>query len=262
MSEQNESRPAVQSLDRAFQILRTFDLDHPARGVSEIARIVGLTPSTTHRLLTSLQENNLVRRTEDGRQFTLGSELMRLAQVARNTVKLTDLARPILTWLRDQTEETAALHIIDPTPGRIVIDQIESLQPLRRTYTDLGELIPLHQGAAGKVLLAHASEGLIELTLSRPLEKVTSRTLTDPVALRERLVSVHKKGYSLSVEERIVGVCTAAVPVMDHTGTVNTAISISGPASRVDRARMMSFLPYLRSGADDLSRELGARRKP
>jgi IclR family transcriptional regulator, acetate operon repressor len=114
-------RRGVQSLDRAVAILRTFDRHHSARGVTETARLVGLTPSTTHRLLASLQEHGLVRKDPQGR-YTLGPELLRLAQVARDTVTLTDIARPVMSCLRDQTNETVALHVADLTPARIVLD--------------------------------------------------------------------------------------------------------------------------------------------
>jgi IclR family transcriptional regulator, acetate operon repressor len=246
----------VQSLDRAVAILRTFDRHHSARGVTETARLVGLTPSTTHRLLASLQEHGLVRKDPQGR-YTLGPELLRLAQVARDTVTLTDIARPVMSCLRDQTNETVALHVADLTPARIVLDQVESHQALRRTYTEVGQPVPIHEGAPGKVLLANLPETQREAVLARPLPKATPRTIVDPDALRAELKRVRDWGYALSFEERVPGISTLAVPVRDHSGQVAAAISVSGPSSRMSRSRLMEILPHAQQATADLSRTLG-----
>jgi IclR family transcriptional regulator, acetate operon repressor len=257
MAEVPTRRAGVQSLDRAVQILQTFDTEHPVRGVSEIARLVGLTPSTTHRLLASLQAHALVRKAGDGTRYALGPELLRLAQVARGTMNLAELARPTMVWLRDQTDETVALHVADATPQRVVLDQVESRQPLRRTYTEVGQPVPIHEGGPGKVLLAFHPPEVQEAVLSRPLEKATPNTINQPEQLREELRKVREQDHAMSYEERIPGISTVAVPVRDHSRAVAAALSVSGPSSRMTPERLHEILPLARSAAREIGRILG-----
>ncbi|MGH2820897.1 MAG: IclR family transcriptional regulator, partial [Actinomycetota bacterium] len=145
---------AVKSLDRAVAILNAFSMERPELAMSEISRLTGLTTSTTHRLLGALQAHGLVRQV-GARRYALGPQLRRLARAASVQSDVQDAARPIMQTMRDEGGETVGLHILDPSNQRVVIDQLESHEPLRRTYTELGQRIPLNQGAPGKVLLAH-----------------------------------------------------------------------------------------------------------
>jgi len=252
-------RSGVQSLDRAVSILRTFSVEHPTRGVSEIAREVGLTPSTTHRLLASLGALGMVRRVPNSADYALGPELLRLAYLAHQQMKLAELARPIMINLRNATGETVGLHVVDDTPARIVLDQVESPHALRRTYTEIGEPVAIHEGAPGKVLLAHLPEAVRESVLAEPLSKPTEHTIVDPDRLRTELDAVRKQGYAISVEERVPGISTVAVPIRGYDNLVGASISVSGPSSRMTLARLMDLVPVVQVSARKLSARLGQR---
>jgi IclR family transcriptional regulator, acetate operon repressor len=126
----------VQSIDRAAAILRCF-ADRPAElTLSEIARATGLTTSTVHRLLAAMQANHLVRQTRD-RRYAPGQLLVQLVRRGAVSTTLREAARPAMVALRDEVEETVGLHSLTPGDERVVVDQVESHHPLRRTYTDL-----------------------------------------------------------------------------------------------------------------------------
>ena len=61
-----------------------------------------------------------------------------------------------MTALRDEVDETVGLHELLPTGERVVVDQVECHQELRRHYTDIGIPIPLPHGAPGKAMLSDA----------------------------------------------------------------------------------------------------------
>ncbi|MDQ4059299.1 MAG: IclR family transcriptional regulator, partial [Actinomycetota bacterium] len=166
-----ESGPkTVQSFDRAVAILDAFTADRSELGVSEIARITKLSRSTVHRLLVTLRRHELIQQIPDSTNYALGPHLLRLAQAAFSHVNLQKAARPIMSQLRDQCDETVGLHgRLGPTT-RTVLDQVESSQPLRRTYIEIGLPIPIYQGAPGKVLLAFSSRELQEEILAGKLE--------------------------------------------------------------------------------------------
>jgi IclR family transcriptional regulator, acetate operon repressor len=254
---QDDGQKTVQSFDRAVAILDTFSAERPELGVSEIARSTGLSRSTVHRLLTTLRRHDLVQQVPDSTDYALGPHLLRLAQVASSNVNLQKAARVVMTELRNLCDETVGLHTRLGPFTRTVLDQVESSQPLRRIYTEIGSAIPIYQGAPGKVMLAYSPDELQEEILAGKLEAATERSITDPQRLRKELKRVRKLGYALSFEERVPGISTIAVPIANHTGAVIAALSVSGPSTRVDRRRLLDCLPHVAHAAQLVSTSLG-----
>jgi len=254
---QENGPKTVQSFDRAVAILDAFTADRTELGVSEIARITGLSRSTVHRLLVTLRRHELVQQLPNSSNYALGPHLLRLAQIAFSNINLQSAARGTMIRLRDQCNETVGLHTRLGTATRTVLDQVESSQPLRRTYTEVGMSIPIYQGAPGKILLAFSPEELQEEILGGQLEPATPRSITDPKKLRAELGRTRKNGYALSFEERVPGISTLAVPIFDHTGRVAAALSVTGPSSRVNKARLLEILPLAVDAASAASANLG-----
>jgi IclR family acetate operon transcriptional repressor len=230
-------RAAVQSIDRAVAILRCFDIRRPDLGISELARATGLSTSTVHRLLLAMQANGLVRQTAD-RRYALGPLVAQLARSGGIPDTLRDAAMPVLQALRDDTEETAAVHELLPSGERIVVDQVESRHQLRRTYTEFGIPVPLPQGAPGKVLLAFAPWEQQVAVLATPLEQVLPQTITDPEVLAAQLAEARARGFASSMSERTPGIRSVAAAVFDFSGQPVGCLSISGPELRMSPERM------------------------
>ncbi|WP_224392341.1 IclR family transcriptional regulator [Pseudonocardia sp. ICBG1293] len=246
----------VQSIDRAVAILSVFSRARPVAGISEIARLTGLTRGTTHRLVSALASHGFMAQAADSTAYSLGPRLLGLGEVAREQLTLESQAVPIMTQLRDRTGETVGLHVLDAEPSRRTIAQVESQQPLRRIYTDLGVARPAHEGAPGKALLAHAAPERLALV---------RRRLADAPSAQERLdrqiEGVRRAGFAISLEERVPGVVAVAMPVFDHTGAV-AALSVSVPAVRAGRDELVGFVPVLREAVDELSARLGGTGAP
>ena len=254
---QERGPKTVQSFDRAVAILDAFTANRSELGVSEIARITGLSRSTVHRLLVTLRRHELVQQLPNSTDYALGPHLLRLAQAAYSHVNLQKAARAIMPQLRDECDETVGLNArLGPTT-RTVLYQVESRQPLRRTYTEIGMPIPIYQGAPGKVLLAFSSRELQEEILAGELLPATSRSITDPDKLRAELARTRKSGYALSLEERVKGISTLAVPIANHTGMVIAALSVTGPSSRLSKKRLLELVPPAARAADTISVSLG-----
>lgn len=238
--------------------MSAFSSARPIASVSELAMATNLTKSTAHRILNTLVQHGLIVQVPKTTNYCLGPRIMSLAEVARLHVSLEMLAEPTMTGLRDYTSETVALHVLDGTPMRRTVSQVESTLPLRRIYTDVGVPIPPHQGAPGKVLLAFSPEETQRRVLSRDLRDAVTHTRIDPDTLRQELSSVHEDGYAISIEGRVIGVVGVAVPVFQHDGTVVAALSISVPSVRADETKMRELVPRLVQGANEISRQLGA----
>ncbi|BBZ01436.1 IclR family transcriptional regulator [Mycolicibacterium chitae] len=244
----------IAAVDRAVAVLDAFTHGELRLGVSDIARATGLSTSTVHRVLASLCTHALV--TKVGPNYALGPRVLQLAAAARDTGNLTAVARPVMTRLRDSTGETVGLHVAK-NGGRFVVDQVESTQPLRRTYTEWGQSIPLYQGAPSRVLLAYSDERTIAEVLAGPFESITASTVIDRAELTRQIALVREHGYTFSFEERVAGIRSIAVPLWDYTGTVVAAMSVTGPAMRVTEEWMYRMLPVILAAAADISGELG-----
>jgi IclR family acetate operon transcriptional repressor len=255
-----ERRRGVQSIDRAVAILRCFDALHPELGISDISRQTGLSTSTTHRLLSALQDNGVVRQTRE-RRYALGPLLMRLARGGVLPSAVHEVARPTMTRLRDEVEETIGLHVLLPTQERAVIDQVETRQPLRRTYTEFGVPIPLPLGAPGKVLLAHLAHDVQEAVLARPIPAATPTTPTDPELLRKQLADIRASNVAFSYSERTAGIRTIASAIFDAADLPVASVSISAPTSRMPEERMERLAPLVAAAAWTISQGLGATRE-
>ncbi|GAA5131424.1 IclR family transcriptional regulator [Pseudonocardia adelaidensis] len=251
------SRAGVQSIDRAVAILRCFDARRPELGISEIARMTGLSTSTTHRLLAAMQSNSLVRQTP-GRRYGLGPLLVQLARSGAVPTTLRDAALPFLRALRDEIEETVAVHELLPTDERAVVDQVESHQELRRTYTDIGVPLALPHGAPGKAILAMLPPARQERWLSRPIPAATPRTITDPDELRAQLATIRTRGWAESLAERYPGIRAVAAPLFDDTGAVVGALGTSVPEVRMDDRRAAELGARVKAVAWSVSETLGA----
>jgi IclR family acetate operon transcriptional repressor len=256
-NEQARSTRGVQSIDRAAAILRSFSEQRVELTLSEIARATGLTTSTVHRLLAAMQHNRLVRQTRE-RRYAPGPLIVQLVRGGAVATTLREAALPTMTALCHAVEETVGLHSLLPTDERVVVDQVESHQPLRRTYTELGMPIPLPYGAPGKVLCAWLSTEHCEAILEREIPPLTPTTITDAETLRKQMADIRHRGYALSMAERVSGIRTVAAAFFDHNGAVTGCVSVSGPEIRMPTERMELLGPQVRQAAWAVSEALGA----
>ena len=159
--------------------------------------------------------------------------------------------------LRDETNETVGLHVVDGRFFRVVIDQVESRHSIRRTYTNLGESIPIHQGAPGKAILAHLPTDVQQQILSGPLEAATDNTIVDPELLKRARVRARQRICDLPGRASPRGFHNA-VPVFDYRESVVASLSVTGPSSRVNKKLLLEFAPHALKAAKDLSSMLGS----
>ena len=254
------SRNGVQAIDRAVAILKCFDARRPTLGITEIARMTGLSTSTTHRLLVAMQENRLVRQTSE-RRYGPGTLLLQLARSGAVATTWQEVALPLMTELRDEINETVAIHELLSTGERTVVAQVESRHELRRTYTDLGVPLPLPLGAPGRAILSMLPVERQEWWLAQPMRAVTPATATDPAQLRAMLAEARARGWADSFADRTQGIIGVAAPVFDHLGDVVGSIGVSAPEVRMGKERRELIAEKLRAIAWTISESLGATEK-
>lgn len=92
-------------------------------------------------------------------------------------------------------------------------------------------------------------EEFLEEVLKGQLAPVTEHTIVDAERLRAQLVEIRVQGYALSLQERNPGVSTVAVGLPASSGEVTQALSLTGPAVRLSRERLVECVPSLKAAA-------------
>jgi DNA-binding IclR family transcriptional regulator len=219
----------VESVARAVRIIEALAMS-PAH-LSGVARTVDLPKSTVARLLSTLEEVEAVERDdEDHRLYRLGPMVQRLSSAAGGPAQLAGFARPYLDELTELTGEAAGLSIPDGYAVHYIY-QTDATHPVQvRDWT--GELIPMHVVPAGLAMMAYWPNKQTERFLSRPLERMTPNTVTDPALIRHRLQTIREVGYVWVFEEFVEGINSVAAPVLWDRDVVAGALHVHGPAYR------------------------------
>jgi DNA-binding IclR family transcriptional regulator len=174
----------VAAVERAVAVLDELARQPPDVGTNELARRIGVNPSTASRLLATLEAARLVQRVPANGRYRLGLRLLELGNAALGQLDLRTVAHPKLEELVAETGETATLSV----PGErdaVTVDFVQSGSSVQ-SVARLGRPSVAHATATGKVLLAFG-----DVTLpSAPLERFTRRTITDPRKLTAAVVRV------------------------------------------------------------------------
>jgi len=246
----------LSSVRNAARLLKIFLSREESVGVSDLARRLGLGKSTVHRLLTTLAAEGLIERDEESGGYRLGLVVFELGEAVRVHLDLHAAAGPVLAAVREQTGESSQVGVLDGVDV-VYVDRLESSQTLR-LFTETGRRVPVHCTSSGKVLLAHLPpERCAQVLAEAPLTQLTSRTITDPVALQAELARVRLRGWAEAVDEREIGVASVAAPVRDRSGRVIAAISIGAPAIRLGAARRRELASVVQEAGEAASRRLG-----
>lgn len=257
VQENQQSRETVQSVIRAFDILSAFTVERPALGVSEIASLLRLNRTTVHRLLTTLEGCGAVQRIPQSQKYTIGTHILRLANVFFHYSDVRSVGMPTIVSLRDATDHTAALHLREQH-SRVVIAQAESRQDLRVTYPDLGTPIPLHVGAPGKAILAHLRPEEIDHYLgTQSLTSVLVNTPISESSLRAELERIRTNGFSVTSQERRLGVLSVAAPIFNATGAATASVNVSAPLQRVTEEQVAELSALVLQAGRTISAQLG-----
>ncbi len=245
----------VRAVERALQILSSFDNEHPERGVSEVAQLLGLHKATAHRMMVTLLNCGYLERSSDGERYRLGLHVAELGMRVLRRLDLRREARPYMRELVARFEETCDLGIFDQ--GEVFCVEVIRSNRTLTIASQVAQRLPAHCTASGKVLLAFQPPEELEALLSRPLKRYTECTICDPVRLRAELQQIRRLGYGVDDQEHEPGVRAVAAPIRDGQGRVVAALAMLGPISRVDTGRFPEIGEALVAAANAIARRMG-----
>lgn len=254
------SRPqgGVQTLDRAFWIMEIIAQAQEPLSLKEITQKSELPKPTVYRLLASLEAWGYVDQGID-RNYQLGTKLLTYGGKVQERLKIPEIADPYLKKLNQRTTETVFLGILDR--GRsLYIAKLDSHHSVRLA-SGVGSRNYLHCTSLGKCLLTGLTEEQIRtLVEEHGLPRQTPNTITDIDELIKEIQLVKSQGYAIDDGENEEGVRCVATPIKNHRNQVVAAVSISGPAQRIDHDYIhQELLPELRVATGKISTGLGFR---
>ncbi|MEY2684609.1 MAG: hypothetical protein RJA09_1753 [Pseudomonadota bacterium] len=214
------------AVDKALSVLSAFRQGDGALSVTELAERTRLYKSTVLRLLASLAHGGLLRKTTDG-LWALGPEVARLAALYTASFSLEDVVLPVMHGLVDRTQESVAFHVRQGEQ-RVCLFRVDSPQ-LLRDHVRAGDVLPLDQGAGGRVLMAFAGA-------------------------KGRLYDrIRQDGFVHLVGDRIPGLVGVSAPVWRGGAVLVGALTLTVPEGRFKPA----FVVDLRQAAAALTQALG-----
>ena len=228
-----EAQEGVAAVNRALGILGALAAVSEPVTLAEIAQTTGLYKSTILRLMVSLENSGYVTRFRDGR-YGLAASAFRLGLAYERQNPLRQHVVPILHDLVSRGTESSSFHVVHSDTTRLCLFRVNSAHSTL-DRVEAGGILPLHRGAAGRVLLAYSA---------------------DPQRNHEAL---RRDGYALSRGERDPACCGLAAPVFGPTGELAGAISLSGPAQRFTEAAIAKMRNLLLKACEETTIALGGR---
>ncbi|MGO4509265.1 IclR family transcriptional regulator [Bradyrhizobium sp. 2TAF36] len=246
----------VQSVDRALSILETLAEDDEGHRLSDLAVRTGLSASTVHRLLATLESRRFVQfdRAQSKwhvgvRSFTVGASFARRRNFSTQAI-------PYLRKLRDLTRETANLAVVDDE-FIIVLTRMESRE-IMRSLTQVGGRVAMVTSGVGKAVLAtYSDEDVGAVIRHHGMPRLTEKSIVRPGDLFKELEKIRKQGFALDDEEACMGLRCIAAVVYNDCAEPLAAISVSGMTSRLTDDRLPEIGQIVREVAGELTVALG-----
>jgi DNA-binding IclR family transcriptional regulator len=242
-----------QSVRKAAAVLRAAAEAREDVTVSELARRAALPRATALRMVEALVAERFLRRLPDDR-VALGPGLLAIARAADPDAVLLDAAEAPLARLAEIVPETITLTVSRSDGSLGIVRQLDGPHMLGLTNW-VGRPFPVHASSSGKLALALGGPA-VRGRLPETLERLASRTITDPSELEAELARIRERGYAEIVDELEDGLAAVSVPVL-LGGKLVASVNASGPTARFDDAARARALPALREAAAHVERRLG-----
>ena len=253
-------RYTVRSVARAMRLINIV-AEGPPEGLSlsDLARALGASKSTTLALARTLTTAGMLRDARPGPRYSLGTALIRLGDITRSQLPLGDICRPVLSELAELTKMTSRVAICDEGYP-VFIERVDGPGSVR-FHTPLGQREVPHASAAGKAMLATMTEEQVRAICGATgCSARTARTITDVDSLLANLAGARANGFAVDDEEDAEGIFCVGAVFFGHDGSCAGAVSVTGIKGDLPAWRMNELGRTVRRYADQVSDLLGGGR--
>ena len=221
-------------------------------GLTEIAAAIGMSKSSVHQLLATLQQRGFVRRIAD-QGYSIGIKAWEVGSVAA-PMGLARIAEPHMMQLVQEISDGVSLGVLDGCE-MVCIQLVESPRAVR-VHNNIGDRTPAHCVSSGRAYFSATSDDVVSRLLPESLPKFTETTLGSRDELLAELKRIRGRGYAFcrgAWREEVGG---ASVPVIGSDGRVVAALCVAAPAFCTTRDWVARVVPALKSTAMLIEQDL------
>lgn len=246
------ARAHVWAVEHAFRLLELIADSRGSATAADLATTSELTRATTQRLLDTLAHIGCVH-VINSRHYTLGPKIVRIGESAGKQVGAA--TKPQLVGLARELNETVSLAVLSHDLILYVLQA--PAQHALRTAIGAGQFVYAHASAAGKSILSQLDDTTVrEITDRAGMPAQTQSTITDIPTLLAELTTIRRRGYASDNQEQEAGMRCYATSI--PTRFIHAALSVSGPASRIDAEFAHRAIPLLKAAAGHIAEELAS----
>ncbi|GAC03767.1 IclR family transcriptional regulator [Paraglaciecola chathamensis] len=248
------------TVSRVIRILQVFSETTGDVSIKELSALTNLAPSTCHRLLNLLSEDDIIAFDPDHKRYSAGLEFIRIASLIANKASLSDIARPFMERVVNVTNEACVIVSYLRTQKKItVVGVVKSSNPLQYNTELFTSRSPLW-GATGQSVVAFLTRSEQEELYDSSYTDIFPSTKAKLPPKDEYLAIMKKfqsEGYALSHGQTIEGAVGIGVPVFDKSSRVVGSLCVTLPEIRYTKKIRDKVLETLFPQARELSQTLG-----
>ena len=234
----------IKMVESAMIVLDLLRRSREPLGVNVIAKTCDLNPSTTFRILKTLEKTGWVYQLEDD-QYISGAKISFVTNKNNFYMALSDAAKYPMQECTDR--HGMAMNLIVRNDADCVILQQSLTKAIMNYVPPLHSVLPYYACGGGKILLSALPDSLVDQLLSlKRLEALTPYTITDPEEYKCALADVRERGFAIDFQESSINGSCIAVPVLDNEGTIIASLSFSGLIGISDPDKLIKYVPILK----------------
>jgi len=250
----NQNGETIKMVEHAMKVLDLLRIKRKPVGVNEIAKTCGLNPSTTFRILKTLEQSGWVFQFND-RLYITGQKISFVTEKNNLYLALREVAQFVMAEYTAKFDQ--AMNLLVREGEHCTILQQSRTKKFIDYIPPLFSTLPIYASAGGKILLSELPINLVDqIIISTEMKPLTSNTITDPKQFWDVLLATAKQGYAIDYKESAENGCCIGVPVRDHEGTIIAALSFSGFIGVDDPQDLKKYLPALNEASEKISQSL------
>ena len=245
----------VQSITRALSILDVLAESEAGLTLALLSKRVALPPSSTHRLLTTLQRRQFVRFDSPSKSWHVGVQAFVVGSAFAQSCDVVAMAKPYMRRLVERTGETVNLYVLKGGEA-FCMAQVQSPQMIGSISRPGGGLA-MHRSASGKAILSNMPKDEITDILARyGMPRSTRNTIVSMKRLETELANTRARRYAIDDEEFTLGLRCVSAPILDERAVAYAALSVAGPTGRMTDERLAILGNIVSSAAHSITLEL------
>ena len=235
---------------KALTLLDYFTRAMPEIGLSDLARLAGVNKATCFRLMTELQDHDLIEQTVS-KTYRIGPAVLRLAALREATVPTRAAAMPVLQALARATGETA--HMSHLVAGRLItLAFAYAPNHAIKVMMEDADVLPFHATSSGLAVLAHLSADQQDAILAQPRTGLTSQSLLETGSIKAEIATIAMRGWAETADTFEMGVASVAVPLFNGHAACIGAVAVAAPTTRLHGAVRAAIIQSTIKAATDI----------